>query len=418
MPVPYIESINFESDGLLPLFMTVRDSAQGTYYLDVSNKSQIAIVDEDGNSMVLDAAGIHFSTGDCLYDVSFIIDSLYPQIADLSNVSCSALQRRAEDISFNQTLFLRDQCGNTVSRAIRQYPQLKVGETLCTDIAVDVRSGRWDFDCTFPGAVSGTIRCQNAVQRDIINFVVSDPFNDDCASLPTIISTLSETANDILSVDSLQEALANLTGDANSQLDLDAAVNVYQNLWSALQEFFILPTSETSPDWSSPWERYISVYNANLSFSFETDICEAIHASEIPLYLSLTAGVTTISPLTTLNYAPFSTIPYNLTIQDSSVIACCANGTDSNVVAGVCVYPETALVGDTGCICGMTSEGASLAFQAGECENYPGTCETENDCLAGLACVVGTCCGEGVCVDPYACSRDGVELVSFPGLRR
>ncbi|KAI9901915.1 hypothetical protein N3K66_003732 [Trichothecium roseum] len=426
IPVPYIESIDFSDQGLDPFFVTVRDSSQGAFYLDVSNRSRVALVDQGGNSLVLDWQGLHLATNSCMLDISFKIDDLYRQLADLSNVSCStssllpkhraSTEKRAEDLRFDQTLYLRDQCGSPVSRAIREFPSLAVGNSSCTNVATDPRSGRWDFECMFPGAASGAMQCQQAIQRDVVDFLTRDSFGDACPSLPTVISTLARSAQDIFDAEALRESFSD-AGDGSEaeaeQLDIETTIGVYQRLWAALQELFALSTdgggSVSGGPATSPLERYISVYDENRSFG--EDICEDLHAGEMPLNLSLIAGATRIDAITSLNWAPDDATPYNVTVQDPSAVACCAGGAVADDDGDSCGYPRDAIVADTDCICGRLAGGGSLAFEGTECDRYAGVCGEDGDCRDGLVCVVGTCCGVGVCVDPYACSQNGTALV-------
>ena len=427
IPVPYIESIDFSDQGLDPFFVTVRDSSQGTFYLDVSNGSRVALVDQGGNSLVLDPQGVHLATNSCMLGISIEIDDLYRQLADFSNVSCStssllprrrasAEKKRAEDLRFDQTLYLRDQCGGPVTRAIRDFPALAVGNSSCTNMATDPRSGRWDFDCAFPGAASGAMQCQRAIRQDVVDFLTRDSFGDACPSLPTVISTLARSAQDIFDAEALRTSFSD-AGDGSEaeaeQLDIETTIASYQRLWATLQELFALSTDSGvgGGPATSPLERYISVYDENRSFA--EDICEDLHAGEMPLNLSLPAGATRIDAITSLNWAPGNdeATPYNITVQDPSAVACCAGGAVADDDGDSCAYPRDAVVAGTDCICGRLAGGGSLAFEGTECDRYDGVCAGDGDCRGGLVCVVGTCCGAGVCVDPYACSQNGTALV-------
>lgn len=418
IPTPYIESIDFDSEGLQPLYLTVRDAEQGTYFLDISNKSRLAIVDDSGASMVVDDDGVRLSTNSCRYDVNVTINNMFAQLADLSGVECSFGNssvpppppvKRAEDMQFNQTLYLEDQCGSPVSRSIRDYPELRIGETECIDVGVDEGSGQWDFDCTYPGSYSGTIRCQDTVKEDIMDFLLRDAFGGECPDISTMVSTLANTSSDVVSSDSFRAELASRGGVRADEGDIDAVVDAYESLWVALQEFFVAPEGSTS----TPWETFFVVYDENRSF--ENDICESLHAGEIPLNLNLRAGATYIDAITTLNWAPETAEPYNLTIQDPSSRACCSRSfVASNQGEESCAYANDAFVGETGCICGETTGGEAIAYEATECSNFERTCESNDDCTSeGFVCLTGTCCGGGVCVDPYACSQNGTALVTF-----
>ncbi|KAF4970164.1 hypothetical protein FSARC_2761 [Fusarium sarcochroum] len=348
IPIPYIESVEFESDGLNPLYLTVRDEEGGTYFVDISRRGQLSVADPAGYLVTLDAEGIHFSGSNCTYDISITVDDMYEQIADLAGVQCAALkrQKRAEDLNFSQVLYLHDQCGNVVDRSLRQYPQLLVGDTVCADVAVDEDTGRWDFDCTFPGSESGSMRCQWAIKNSVIDFITTDPFGGSCPDLSTVVTTLEESAQDIVDPTELRKDLVNQgLRTERAKQEADAAVLAYTRLWAVLGAFF----SKSTESSTGALEEYIDVYNTHRSF--ENDICHSLHEGEIPLNLTLIAGVTHIPAITTLNWAPESTRPYNITVQDSSRIACCPNGSVAEGEGDTCAYPREAVIQGTGCVC-------------------------------------------------------------------
>ena len=365
--------------------------------------------------MKLDGEGIRFSTTDCRFDISITIGNLYDQVANLSGVECSTrdrLKKRLDDILFSQTLFLHDQCGKPVGRSIRSYPRLSVDNSECAVTIVDERAGKWDFSCTFPGSESATLQCQAAIKNDIVDFLLTDPFGGACPDLSTVITTLAETGQDFLSESSLLAELYNKGLTPEEQIEAGLVVTAYQQMWSVLQEVF----SKTELG-SSALQVYLDLYNRYRDF--ETDICEDLHAGEIPLNLSLRAGASRFPSITTLNFAPVTARPYNITIQDSAGVACCQGGSVANNDAtnGTCSYPASAVIRDSGCICGRTVGGDSIAFKYTECENFVGECETDQDCTdggnSGFVCLTGSCCGGGVCIDPYACSENGTSLVTY-----
>ncbi|KAF4343474.1 hypothetical protein FBEOM_2616 [Fusarium beomiforme] len=344
IPIPYIESVEFEKDGVEPLYLTVRDEQGGIYYVDISHRGRLSVVDTNGYLVTLDARGIHFSGSNCTYDISISIDNMYEQIAELAGVQCAALkQKRAEDLDFSQVLYLHDQCGNAVDKSLRQYPQLLVGDTVCADVAIDADTGRWDFECTFPGSESGSLRCEFAIKNKVIDFISTDPFGGACPDLSTVVTTLEESGRDIVDPEQLRKDLANqgLSRDRAKQ-EADAAVVAYTQLWHALGAIFTKDT-ETS---QGALEDYIDVYNTHRSF--ENDICQSLHEGEIPLSLTLIAGATRIPALTTLNWAPEITKPYNITVQDSSRIACCPNSSVAEGEGDTCAYPREAIIPGTG----------------------------------------------------------------------
>ncbi|KAL3952070.1 hypothetical protein ACCO45_013787 [Purpureocillium lilacinum] len=401
IPFPYVESVDFAVDGVDPLFVTLRDAAQGTHYLDVSNRSYVSLVDSLGNAVLLDGQGIHFSTNSCRYDVSLK----------------GGLVERMHDLKFNQTLYLHDQCGHAVTQSIRKYPLLKVGGTECNDIAVDESLGKWVFDCTFPGSDSGTLRCQRAVRTGIFKFLFVDPFGGACPDLSTVITTLEATSQDFLNAESLRAELYNQGLTDAQRREVDLTVMYYEQLWEILKQ--ALSKSRARPPATlSAAERYIATYDELRNF--EEDVCEDLHAADLPLKMSLRAGVTLVDAVARLNWAPTEPKAYNVTVQDPDSVACCAGGSRSSYDGhnGTCAYPDTALIAGTGCVCGVTASGAALAFEYTECDNFVSRCETDADCdengHGGFACLVGSCCGGGVCVDPYACAQDGIMLVK-PG---
>ncbi|KAH7263649.1 hypothetical protein BKA59DRAFT_466521 [Fusarium tricinctum] len=411
IPIPYIESVEFEGDGVYPLYITVRDEAGGMYFVDISRRGQLSVVDPAGYLVTLDAKGIHFSGSNCTYDISITIDDMYEQIADLAGVQCAAIKRRADDLDFRQVLYLHDQCGSVVDKSLRQYPQLLVGDTVCADVAVDGDTGQWDFECTFPGSQSGSLKCQWAIKSSIIDFITTDPFGGSCPDLSTVVTTLEESGKDIVDPSELHKDLTNqgLSTDRAKQ-EADEAIIAYTQLWQALGAFF----SKSTESSTGSLEEYIDVYNAHRSF--ENDICQSLHEGEIPLNLTLIAGATRIPAITTLNWAPESTRPYNITVQDSSRIACCPNGSVAEGEGSECAYPREAIIPGTGCVCGKSAGGVGIAFEWTECGNYAGSCEADGDCSDGYLCLTGSCCGGGVCVDAYACSENGTDLVQFDGV--
>jgi hypothetical protein len=417
IPFPYIESVDFQTDGVDPLYLTLRDAAEGTHYIDVSNRSYIAIVDSLYNAMIIDAKGIHFSTKKCEYDVSITIDSMYQQLAALSGQVCSTgnqQRKRMNDADFNQTLYLRDQCNNPIKQTVRQYPSLKVGESNCNPIEVDEDTGRWLFDCTFPGSDSGTLRCEWAVRNDIEEFLFTDPFGGACPDLSTVITTLEANGQDFINPESLRTELYNQGLDDAQKAEANLMVIYYDQLWEILKQAFSKLRTQP-PGKASAIQEYIDVYNHYRNF--EDDICEDLHAGDMPLKMSLRAGVTTIDALARLNWAPENPKPFNVTVQDPSQLACCSPGSDAkkDETNGTCAYPLSAHLGDTGCVCGKTASGASVAFEITECDNFVGECEKDDDCSkAGhptFICLTGSCCGGGVCADPYECAQNGSALV-------
>jgi hypothetical protein len=318
------------------------------------------------------------------------------------------------DVPFNQTVALHDQCGRPVDRSIRSFPRLSVGTSECTDTSNDEETGVWVFDCTFPGSESGTLKCQAAIKNDVVDFLTTDPFGGACPDLSTVITTLGTTGKDFLSESSLRDELLKQDFTDKEEVEANEALESYRRMWLVLQELFAKDDSG-----NSALEKYLTVYSNYRDLP--TDVCEDIHATEIPLNLSLRAGASRFV-INTLNFAPDRTVPRNVTVQDPDSEACCAVGSVSvdEDDEGTCDYPARAYIGDSGCVCGKTAGGASIAFQNTECDNFVGECVADRDCTenghAGFVCMTGTCCGKGVCVDPYACSENGTALVTYEPL--
>lgn len=416
LPSTYIESVNFGIDGIDPVFLTLRDTSNGTYRMDVSERNHVAIVDTQQNSMLIDAKGLHFSTSTCSYDVSITINNMYQQLESLSGEICSKIipDKRMDESSFEQTLYLKDQCGNGIKRTLRKYPTLRIGDSDCIDTEVDASAGKWTFACTFPGSDSGNSKCRAAVNKDILRFLLTDPFGGACPDLSTVVTTLEATAQDFINSESLKEELYKLDLNETQKEEVDATVEKYGQLWHVFKQA-LSKNRGIAFRKTSAFEQYFQTYNKYRNF--EGDICDDLHDGDLPFNMSLQAGVTTISSVTSLKAAPEVDKPFNITIQDSTQIACCKNGKTSSFDGskGTCAYPANATLGTSGCVCGQTSGGASIAFEYMECANFVSECKSDNDCSnAGYKkykCLIGSCCGSGVCFDPYACSQKGVKLI-------
>lgn len=418
IPVPYIESVEFDSTGATPLYLTVRAHRQAAYFLDVSNRSRIALADSMCNSMLLDGSGAYFSTENCSYDVSVAVGNMSQQLADLSGILCStdnSLRRRMSNLHFTQTLYLHDQCGKPVTKSIDQYPELSVGNSPCHETAVDGKTGRWDFDCAFPGSDSSALRCQSMVSGGIVAFLFNDPFAGACPDLPSMIATLADDGQDLLDSDSLRAALYNQGLDSYQRGEADETVSHYEQLWNTLQQILSRRSQSSGSGNGSALEEYVTVYNRYRNFA--NDLCSDLSADQIPLRMNLLAGVTYIDAITTLDWAPRSASPYNVTIQDPSQIACCAHGSVAgNTTSGrgnSCEYPADAVISGSDCVCGIVANASALAYEVAECANYVGSCKSSDDCAGNDVCIVGSCCGGGICVDPYRCSQNGTTLVNW-----
>ncbi|PFH58271.1 hypothetical protein XA68_13918 [Ophiocordyceps unilateralis] len=434
IPFPFIEAVDFASDGVEPLFLTLRDAARGTHYLDVSDRGHVAIVDSLGNAMMLDHRGIHFSTNSCRFDVSFTIGGLYNQLANLSGQVCAKggpkLIKDVDEVEddedadapFGQTLFLRDQCGHPIGRHIRHYPLLQLGSSECRDVDVDDAQGRWRFDCAFPGASSEASRCRRAVRRSVANFLFVAPFAGSCPDLSTVVTTLEATSQDFLNPASLREELYARGLDAQQRADADLAVIYYEQLFEILKQA-LSRTRAKPPAVDAAIKQYLDAYSA-ASRRFDADLCRDLHAPDPPLNLTLRAGAAALPVVARFASAPPPDAPpppRNLTVLDPSQPACCPRGSDSTFGSpGPCSYPASAILGDSGCVCGRTAAGASVAFEYTGCDNFVARCSSDADCASSghprHICLTGSCCGGGVCVDPYECSRNDTGLVPGPSV--
>lgn len=416
IPQPYIESVDFDLDGIDPLFFTLRDAAQGTHYMDVSNRSLISVVDSLRNVMLIDAAGIHFSTNSCRYDVSITIDHMYQQLANLSGQVCAKniIDKRVQETDFRQILYLKDQCGKGVRRSIRKYPNLKVGDSDCQDVDVDELSGKWTFDCTFPGSESNHSKCQAAVKKDILRFLFVDPFGGACPDLSTVITTLEATGKDFINPESLRAELYKQGLNSTEKGEADLTIIYYEQLWEIFKQG-LSKTRTHPPGRFSSFELYINMYNKYRNF--EGDLCDDLHDQDLPLNMSLQAGVTHIGAISTLQAVPKTATAFNITVQDPSQVACCSPGSVSVLdrQTNTCSYPKNAAIGNSSCVCGTGTAGSGLAFEYMECDNFVAKCVSDADCAAAgygkYKCLVGSCCGRGVCFDPYACAQKGTGLI-------
>lgn len=426
IPFPYIESVDFDEEGVDPLFLTLRDAARGTHYIDVSSRTQLSIVDSLGNAMTLDGRGVHFSTNSCRYDVSMTIDGLYAQLATLSGEVCSKgrllLQGpRMNNTAFRQAVNLRDQCGDPVGRSVREHPLLRVGDTECGDAGAsdaDADRGRWLFDCAFPGSDSAAMRCRRAVASDVVKFLFVAPFGGSCPDLSTVVTTLEASSQDFLTPASVRAELYDKGLNETQRGEADLAVMYYEQLWEILKQAFS-KTRTRPPGVASAIQQFVDTYS---SFrNFEDDLCADLHAPDPPLNMSLRAGASYLPAVAALSAPPpRPPAALNLTIQDPSKVACCPRGSVSNYGQtggdnATCAYPDSAILGSSGCVCGRTAAGASVAFEYSECENFVARCATDADCASeghpGFLCLTGSCCGGGVCIDPYECSRNGTGLL-------
>ncbi|OAA57763.1 nuclear condensin complex subunit Smc4 [Cordyceps fumosorosea ARSEF 2679] len=424
---PYVGFVNFDSDSVTPLSLSVRDAAKGSHVIDVSDPTAVTIFDSRNNSMRLDATGIHFVTGHCNLTVSFFVDDMYGQLARQSLDVCSkgakALLAGDDEPSFMQTLLLSDQCGDPVSPRVRRYPDLRVDDEPCIPVPGDHSNGTWTFDCPWEGVGVGPAaaqRCVASLKRHAVNFLLYDPFNGGCADVSSVVTLLEASAQDMLSTAALQAELHGQIGgnDTDRFYKADDTVMYYLQLWETLKST-LSRMRGLNPGRGSNLKQYLDTYDRFRNFA--VDACASVNNGSVardPAVLSLRAGSSTIPALARLVDVPVGgTVPLAAAVQDPAKVACCPNGAVSvtDEVTGKCAYPPEAFVTGTGCVCGRTVTQASVAFRYRQCDNFVSQCRADSDCAAaGYAnyqCLIGSCCGTGVCFDPYECSRKDVALL-------
>lgn len=409
---------------MVPLYISLQDTAKGLHHIDVSSATAVSIFDANNNSLRIDAVGIHFSAGSgCNLTVSYLVDNMYSQLAKMSREPCAlgvktkilAAGAATVDQSFVQTLFLSDQCNEPVKRAVRQYPDVRVDYDQCFSVGTDDRNGTWVFNCPWAGASATVQKCISSLQRNAIEFLLYDPFNGGCADISSVVALLDGAAQDLFSAESIrQELYRQLVGSAAPRTEADNIVVMYLQLWEVLKSA-LSSTRGHNPGRGSNLKQYLSTYNKYRSFA--EDACTSLNSSASPATLSLRAGSSTLLSLATFNNTPIVDVPIPARIQDPAKIACCPNGGTSltSPQTGACGYPQSALVPGTSCVCGKTAGGASVAFKYRQCNNFVSQCEVDSDCNTlggtGYLCLVGSCCGRGVCFDPFECSRADVHLV-------
>ncbi|KAM3504915.1 hypothetical protein MY11210_008167 [Beauveria gryllotalpidicola] len=417
---PYVGSINFDSDDMTPLYLSIRDAAKGAHLIDVSDSSAVTIFDSRNNSMRLDLSGIHFVTGHCNLTVSYLIDNLYGQLAQQSFEMCSMGRKKllAGEQTFAQTLLLRDQCGNPVGPTVRRYPDLRVDGEQCIALgAADPANGTWTFDCPWQSAGSAVQRCMSSLERNAVEFLLYDPFNGGCADASSVVTMLEASARDMLNITAIRQELHSQVGNNTDHFyRVDDTVMYYMQLWETLKST-LSKTRGLNPGRGSNLKQYLDTYNRFRSFA--ADACTSLNSSIVPAVLSLRAGSSTIPRLASFPSIPVASDPLAAKIQDPSKVACCPNGAVSvtNPDNGKCAYPAEARVPGTGCVCGKTATQQSVAFKYRQCDNFVSQCQADSDCAAagyaGFLCLIGSCCGRGVCFDPFECSRP--EVLLLPG---
>lgn len=423
---PYVGSVGFDSDGITPLYVSVRDAAKGSHLIDVSDPSAVTIFDSRNNSMRLDATGIHFATGHCNLTVSYLVDDMYAQLAQQSLEMCSRgpTTLLATEQTFTQTLLLRDQCDEPVGPAVRRYPDLRLDDEQCVPVGPPGgANGTWVFSCPWQSAGSSVQRCMSAVQRDAVDFLLHDPFNGGCADVSSVVTLLDAHAQDLLNTTALQQELYSQVGNGNGTTaaggdrfyKVDDTVMYYMQLWESLKST-LSKTRGLNPGRGSNLRQYLDTYNSYRNFG--ADACASLNGSSgAPAVLSLSAGSSTYPVLAAFNDFPVATSLLAARIQNPAKLACCPNGgvAVTSPDNGTCAYPPAALVPDTNCVCGKTASQQSVAFSYRQCDNFVSECDADSDCqnagYAGYMCLIGSCCGKGVCFDPFECSRPNVLLL-------
>ncbi|KAM3500306.1 hypothetical protein MY10362_006524 [Beauveria mimosiformis] len=329
---PYVGSINFDSDDLTPLYLSVRDAAKGAHLIDVSDSSAVTIFDSRNNSMRLDLSGIHFVTGHCNLTVSYLIDNLYGQLAQQSFEMCSMGRKKllAGEQTFVQTLVLRDQCGNPVGPTVRRYPDLRVDGEQCIALvatAADPANGTWTFDCPWQSAGSAVQRCMSSLERNAVDFLLYDPFNGGCADASSVVTMLEASARDMLNITAIRQELHSQVGNNTDHIyKVDDTVMYYMQLWETLKST-LSKTRGLNPGRGSNLKQYLDTYNRFRNFA--ADACTSLNSSIVPAVLSLSAGSSTIPRLASFPSIPVASEPLTVKIQDPSKMACCPIGSMS-----------------------------------------------------------------------------------------
>ncbi|KAK3191916.1 hypothetical protein K4F52_001959 [Lecanicillium sp. MT-2017a] len=316
-PTPFIGSVAFGSDGVKPLFVTIRDKFDAAYRIDVSNRDHVSILDFLNNTLRLDGSGIHFTTNDCGSSVSFVIDNMYDQLAELSNEQCSIGMKTflAEDVRFEQKIKLRDQCEGPVGRLVSRYPELLVANTSCSVLGVDDMTGTWTFDCPWLGRNSKLARCTSEVRSEIVDFLLLDPFNGGCPDVSTVVTTLATSARDMLSSESLREELYNQAATAALQSQANQTAIYFGQLWDVLQQALSKENVNSTGE-ASALRRDINMYDAYRNFA--NDACASHNLPNMTVNLDLRAGASYLRSIASFSAIPDPPIALDATIQDPS----------------------------------------------------------------------------------------------------
>lgn len=404
-PFPFIESVFFDADMIHPLYLSIRDGAMGVHHIDVSGSNHIAIIDSVNTALRIDQFGVHFTTQDCSYDYSVVMPNMYEQVAVRSGKMCSGGNKLSNqrDNHFSQILYLRDQCGDAVGRSIRKSPSLSIADTSCNVMGVDDKRGKWTFDCLFPSSDSDLSQCTDSVKVMLRNLLY-DPFDGACLDLPSVITTLKDSAEDFLGEMTIKHILYQFTTNDAERAVVDGIAVHYRQIWSMLQ-------AALANHLNSHSALRVDVDTYQQHRSLDHDACDAAHPAIDSFNMSLHAGATFDQSIAKLTKLPENGQPFNITIQNPAKVACCAPGriATQNQTSGICSYPADALLPGTGCICGLTASEKAIAFKSRECDSFDTTCQTDADCGKSgdkqLLCLTGTCCGAGVCFDPFECSQ-------------
>lgn len=404
LPDPYIESVYFDSDRIHPIFLVIRDSSHTFYHIDVSDPHRIAIADAFHNVMRIDEQGIHFTTVDCRYDLSFLINNMYGQLRSHYGGMCAGGNKLSvmQNNRFTQVLYLKDQCGDAVGSSMQPAPVLKVGDNQCSVTKIDSVLGKWTFDCTLPNTSNPLSQCVHAV-KGMLDNVLINPFNNACMDLSSVVTILEATALDMLDENSIRQGLYQFAATDADRRDIDQVIMHYTQLWTSLR-------SALSRDHGSPrsaLRRDVDTYQKHRSL--ENDVCEAFFKPQGSFNMSFVAGNTHHPSLAVVNVTAQPQAAFSINVESPSNVACCSPGRIAtfNETSGICFYPDGAAMGNSGCICGQTASQQSVLFKSRECDNFLGECKTDDDCGnsgdAKLLCLIGNCCSTGVCFDPFEC---------------
>ncbi|PVH79287.1 hypothetical protein DL98DRAFT_632553 [Cadophora sp. DSE1049] len=383
---PYIESIFLDATGVTAVYLLIISTDGKKYIHDISDPDKYAIVDEEGNAMYADSTGIHFTTNTCSVVIDIEVDNFLQQAEAFktSPPTKRHLVKRTKETIFNVIAQLTDQCGQKVTDLA---PSVDVGISPC-DLIPGSGGGQFSFNCQFPGENSLSMLCEAKQQRwiDSLTTGVVGSSTGWAAVWLGVRFGLSAIMTRAYFQGIVLAALIATGALLGSQAI--AVIGVMLTIFNVGLTIFTAGTTALSGI-----QAMITYYNKDNPDKLKEDICKSTRLKELPLPLTLSAGNTKSSLITSLSIAPTTFIPTSKQIQDPKQTACCPS-------PGVCrAYSSCG----SSCICGTTSDAKGVCyFGNNPCTSYS-RCSSNAECGTGV-CIVNNCCDYGVCVDPYTCS--------------